>query len=238
MLMTHDAAIRTWNNRLLDALPPETQAAIAEQLTRVELARGTVTTRAGAPLVHVDFPIDALIAIVAGTPSGKTVEIAVAGSEGYVETDAPLEADIASRTAVVRLPGNAWRMNLAAFRDLQMNDAAFALRVRRATRVRMFVTEQGALCNVHHTMDQRLARWLLNARDRSGREHFRVTQAELAGVLGVRRAGISLTVARLRRAGAVTNERGGLIVTDYGRLRHEACECYDIMREALGSVLE
>jgi CRP-like cAMP-binding protein len=236
--MTQDIAIRTWGNRLLDSLPPQTQEALAAKMTRVELARGTVTTRAGAPIMHVDFPIDAIVAIVAGTPSGKTVEIAVAGSEGYVETDAPLDGDIASRSAVVRLPGSAWRMMLADFRSILDTDSAFASQVRRAMRVRLFITEQGALCNVHHTMDQRLARWLLDARDRSGREHFRVTQAELAGVLGVRRAGISLTVARLRRAGAVTNERGGMIVTDYGRLREEACECYDVMREALGRVVE
>ena len=93
------------------------------------------------------------------------------------------------------------------------------------------------LCNAHHTMDQRLARWLLIARDRSGRERFKVTQAELAGVLGVRRAGISLTVARLRRAGAITNERGSLMVTDYDRLREESCECYGVMRDAIGTAL-
>lgn len=235
--MSHVLDIGTFGNRLLDALPDRTKDAIASRVKRVALVRGVVTTRAGEPLQHVDFPIDAVIAVVAGTPSGKTIEVAVVGSEGYVETDAGLDADMAQRSAVCRLPGAAWRMSISDFRAFLGDDPDFLHRVRRATRVRFFVTEQSVLCNAHHTMDQRLARWLLDARDRSGREHFKVTQAELAGVLGVRRAGISLTVARLRRAGAVTNERGGMIVTDFGKLRDEACECYAVMRDALSTAL-
>lgn len=234
--MTHDNISGTWGNRLLDNLPADTQLALKTQLKRVALQRGVVTTRTGRPIEHVDFPIDAVIAIVAETPSGKTLEVAVAGSEGFVETDASLDSEIAGRSAVCRLPGGVWRLDIATFRSMLHTDAEFDAAIRRATRVRVYVTEQGSLCNAHHTMDQRLARWLLSARDHSGREHFKVTQAELAGVLGVRRAGISLTVARLRRAGAVENERGGMMVTDYARLRTEACECYDVMRGAVGGV--
>jgi CRP-like cAMP-binding protein len=233
--MTEDEPRPQWGNQLLDRLPAEVQAAIAPHLTRVAVHRGTVTTIAGEPLLHVDFPIDALIAVIARTPSGQTIEVAVVGAEGYVETDGPLESDIAHRSSVCRLPGAVWRLPIDAFRAC-LRDAAFAALIRRVTRARFFVTEQAVLCNAHHTMDQRLARWLLVARDRSGREHFKVTQAELAAVLGVRRAGISLTVSRLRRAGAITNERGALMVADYGRLLDESCECYGVMRDALGGL--
>ena len=236
--MTQQDDIPTWNNRLLDALPAATLRTLASSFKRVDVARGVVTTRAGEPVAHVDFPIDAVMSIVAVTPSGKTIEAAVIGSEGYVETDAPFGSRNALRSAVCRLPGSVWRLPIDAFRSLLRQDDTFVRAIRHATRARMYVMEQAVLCNAHHTMDQRLARWLLEARDRSGREHFRVTQAELAGVLGVRRAGISLTVARLRRAGAVTNERGGMMVTDYHRLRNEACECYDVMRDAVSGTLE
>ena len=234
--MLQDDHLPTWGNGLLDSLPERTLRAVAPRLRRIAVTRGTVTTRVGEPLEHVDFPIDAMISIIAHAPSGKTIEVAVVGCEGYIETDAALGAEVAYRSAMCRLPGYVWRMPLDAFRELLATDDAFLHHVRATTRARFFVTEQAVLCNAHHTMDQRLARWLLIARDRSGHEHFKVTQAELAAVLGVRRAGISLTVARLRRAGAVTNERGSLIVTDYGKLRDESCECYGVMRDAIGGV--
>jgi CRP-like cAMP-binding protein len=234
--MTQDEPPLRWGNRLLDALPDAVGQAAGRRLKRVNVGRGTVTTLAGAPLEHVDFPIDALIAVIACTPSGKMIEVAVIGNEGYVETDAPLESDLAYRTSLCRLPGAVWRMPIGDFRAC-IRDETFAGFVRSATRARFFVTEQAVLCNAHHTMDQRLARWLLVARDRSGRERFKVTQAELAGVLGVRRAGISLTVARLRRAGAITNERGSLMVTDYDRLLDVSCECYAVMRDAIAGSL-
>jgi CRP-like cAMP-binding protein len=235
--MMHNTLSQPWGNRLLDALPAATQRALAPALKRVQLARGAVTMHAGRPLEHVDFPVDAVIAITARTPSGKTAEAAAVGSEGYVETDALLEATIAHRSAECRLPGAVWRLPIAAFHTRLKTDPDFVEAIRRASRTRIHLMEQAVLCTAHHTMDQRLARWLLETRDRSGREHFKVTQAELAGVLGVRRAGISLTVARLRRAGAVENERGGMLVTDYERLRKEACECYDVTRGAVAGVL-
>ena len=234
----NDDETKPWGNRILDSLPKNMLCEFAPGIERVDVARGTVTTRSGEVLRHVDFPVDAVIAVIAAAPSGKTVEAAVIGSEGYVETDASFGSNVALRTAVCRLPGSVWRMDIRAFRAHLRDHVLFVQALRRATRARMYVMEQAVLCNAHHTMDQRLARWLLEARDRSGREHFRVTQAELAGVLGVRRAGISLTVARLRRAGAVTNQRGAMMVTDYARLRNQACECYGVMRDAVGGVLE
>jgi CRP-like cAMP-binding protein len=231
--MTQDDDQPQWDNILIDALPVATQRALATRLKRVVLARGAITTRTGDALQHVDFPIDALLSIIAIAPSGKSIEVAVVGREGYVETDALLGSTVANRSALCRLPGSVWRLAIDDFRALLRDDPAFVQLLHATTRARFFVTEQAVLCNAHHTMDQRLARWMLIARDRSGREHFKVTQAELAAALGVRRAGISLTVARLRRAGAVTNERGGLIVADYGRLRDESCECYGVMRDAI-----
>lgn len=218
---------------MIDALPEKTRHAIAPLLKPVVLARGTVTTRAGERLQHVDFPVDAVISVIATTPSGRTVEIVAIGSEGYVESDAPMQSAVASRSAVCRFPGRVLRMSIDDFQRTLQTKLDFVHVIRRATHARFFVTEQAVLCNVHHSMDQRLARWLLIARDRSGRDHFMVTQAELASVLGVRRAGISLTVARLRSIGAITSVRGGVVVTDYDRLLEESCECYGIMREAI-----
>jgi CRP-like cAMP-binding protein len=228
--MTTDEAT---GNSVIDALPEKAWHTIVPLLKPVMLTRGTVTTRAGDRLSHVDFPLDAVVAVIATTPSGRTVEVAAIGCEGFVETDALLQSTFASRSALCRFPGAVLRMSIGDFQRALQTKLEFVHAVRRATHARFFITEQAVLCNVHHSMDERLARWLLIARDRSGRNHFKVTQAELATVLGVRRAGISLTVARLRRAGAITSERGGVVVADYDRLLEESCECYGIMREAI-----
>ena len=98
--MTQDEPQPRWGNRLLDTLPDQLQQGIGRRLKRLTIGRGTVTTLAGEPLEHVDFPIDAVIAVIACTPSGKTIEVAVVGNEGYVETDAPLESEIAHRTSL------------------------------------------------------------------------------------------------------------------------------------------
>jgi len=220
-------------NCVLDGLPHGSQRMIRPLLKRVALARGIVTTREGEPLRHVDFPIDAVISVMAGTRSGKTIEVASVGREGYVETDGPLQATIAQRSTICRLPGAVMRILVKDFRAFLKSDVDFVELIRRATSGRFFVTEQAVLCNAHHKIDQRLARWLLLMRDRSSRERFRITHAELAAALGVRRAGISLAIARLRLSGAIESGRGNMILGDRAGLLEESCECYDPMHRAI-----
>jgi CRP-like cAMP-binding protein len=220
-------------NLLIDALPETTRRAFESLCKRLVIRRGKVTTLAGDPIEHVDFPVTAVLSAIAVTADGRTVEVTTIGNEGYVETDAPLESTLAQRSAVCRVSGTVMRIGINDFRAFLRTDRDFVHLIRRATRVRIFVTEQLVLCNAYHTMDQRLARWLLISYDYAKRERLRVTQVELAGVLGVRRAGISLAITRLKQLGTVTNEHGAIIVADRDRLLAVTCECYAIMREAI-----
>ena len=50
---------------------------------------------------------------------------------------------------------------------------------------------QAAVCNHFHTTDQRLACWLLLARDRIRNGAFNLTYEAMAQILGVSRSGVS-----------------------------------------------
>src|SRR3954452_4510715 len=89
-----------------------------------------------------------------------------------------------------------------------------------------------AACNGRHHIDQRLARWLLMAHDRAEGDDFPMTHEFLSMMLGVRRAGVTVSAGSLSKAGFIRYERGRIEVTDRPGLESVACECYGIVRRA------
>jgi CRP-like cAMP-binding protein len=95
-----------------------------------------------------------------------------------------------------------------------------------------------AACNGRHHTDQRLARWLLMAHDRTtGNDEFPMTHEFLSMMLGVRRAGVTMAAGQLQKAGFIRYERGCIEVTDRPGLESAACECYGIVRRACDALL-
>lgn len=81
-----------------------------------------------------------------------------------------------------------------------------------------------AACNARHLLPARCAHWLLRLRSRVG-DVLPVTHEFLASVLGVRRAGITVTLQALQRNGAIRQQRGSIVILDAERLRGTACGC-------------
>jgi CRP-like cAMP-binding protein len=94
-----------------------------------------------------------------------------------------------------------------------------------------------AACNGRHHTDQRLARWLLMAHDRSEGDGFPMTHEFLSMMLGVRRAGVTVAAGLLSKAGFIRYERGRMEVTDRPGLESAACECYGVARRASDALL-
>jgi CRP-like cAMP-binding protein len=78
---------------------------------------------------------------------------------------------------------------------------------------------------VHH-VDERLARWLLIAADKTGSDEMALTQEFLAMMLGSRRATVTIAAGKLQRAGFIRYRRGNVRIFNRQGLADAACECY------------
>jgi len=88
-----------------------------------------------------------------------------------------------------------------------------------------YQVSQNVFCSCHHTLEQRLARWLLFYRDRLGKKQFRLTQETLADLLGVRRSSLSAVAVDLRQRNLIHYSRGKIMILDPEALKQAACEC-------------
>ena len=84
---------------------------------------------------------------------------------------------------------------------------------------------QNVFCSCHHTLEQRLARWLLFYCDCLEKNQFRLTQETLADLLGVRRSSLSAVAVDLRQRNLIHYSRGKIVVLNPEALKQVACKC-------------
>ncbi len=224
-------------NRLLDALPPPELAGVEQDLEIVPLAAHRFTHSIGDVMHHVDFPIDAVLSVVATLKNGDSVEVGTVGRESFVESDAALDSCISSRTSFCQVGGLVGRMTLDRFHERMTESAPFARLMLHNVRATLFSAQQFAACNVKHSVLQRCARWLAMTADRVGTPQFKLTHDFLAIMLGVRRAGVSEAADALHRLGAIEYRRGVVTVTNAKLLEETACECYRLCKDAFDASL-
>ncbi|MFL5284248.1 MAG: Crp/Fnr family transcriptional regulator [Rhodopila sp.] len=96
---------------------------------------------------------------------------------------------------------------------------------------------QSVACNARHSVPERAARWLLTCQDRSGGDHFELTQEFLAEMLGVSRPIVNTTARILQRAGLIRYNRRIVTVIDRAGLEEASCECYSMIRKVYDRLL-
>lgn len=217
-------------NRLLQALPAAEFDALRPHLERIELVKEAVLVEAGAPLKHVYLPHSGVISMMVRLTEGQTVEAAMVGGDGVFGASAALDGGISLTDAVVLLPGTASILGVAAFRAAADRSAAFRLVVARHEQKLLVQAQQSAACNASHSVEARLSRLLLRARDLCDSETLPLTQEFLAQMIGVQRNAVSIVAHALQQAGIIHYSRGQIEITNVEALRATACECYEAVK--------
>jgi CRP-like cAMP-binding protein len=224
-------------NRLLAALPPADIDLLAPHLRKVSLERDAVLVRSGDPIEQMYFPRSGLIAFIMDMPNGQTVATAVVGNEGAVGLLSTLESTRSPMTAVVRVAGTALQISPARFHAALSRSSALRNAVQTLTRALLAQFQHVAACNALHSVEARLARWLLQIHDSVDGDFLPLTQEALSELLGVRRTTVTHAVHKLRTSRGIRSNRRGLIEIDRLRLEAVACECYEVMRRRIERIV-
>lgn len=218
-------------NFLLSQLPASEYKRLKDNLECITLDLGEVLYETSSERKYVYFPTAGIISILEMLQDGSSSEIALIGREGMVGITAVLGGKHQPNRAVVQCPGAAWRIpasNLnAAFRrgGVLMDEILLYIQVLYTQ------VAQTAVCNRHHNLQQQLSRWLLLSLDRMETNEIAMTQELIAGMLGVRREGITRAAGELQRQHIIEYRRGSITVVDRARLEEMCCECYEVVKQ-------
>lgn len=220
------------NNQLLASLPPEVADVLEARIEAVDLAAGTMLYDAGTVLRHVYFPATAVVSLVSPLQDGACAEVAVVGREGVVGVCAFMGGGKALSSAVVQRPGLAWRMSARDIADLARDFEPVMQQLLRYTQTLFTHMAQTSACHRHHALAPQLCRWLLQHLDRQVGNDMQITQERIAGMLGVRREGVTVAALQLQREGLIHYSRGHIRVLDRRGLEQHSCECYGVVEQA------
>jgi CRP-like cAMP-binding protein len=225
-------------NRLLDRLPPDESDRLLALAEPVSLRQLEQLFEQDGPLPHVYFPRSGVLSSVISLGEGRVVEAATIGNEGMVGIPALLGLDFATATATAQVPGDSLRIPTPSFVKALGRGGPLDLILRRYIAFSLRSAYQAVACNALHSIEERMARWLLTTQDRVGRSEFLLTQEFLAQMLGVRRQSVQVVAGTLQTAGLITYRRGQVRVMDREGLEAASCECYGITKALYDRIVQ
>jgi CRP-like cAMP-binding protein len=158
--------------------------------------------------------------------------VAVVGNEGVVGVCAFMGGRPALSGAVVQRAGHGWRMSAESIARHTQRSSDVMRPLLCYTQSLFTHLVQTSACNKHHALEQQMCRWLLLHVDRQDGNELSVTQERIAGMLGVRREGVTCAAINLQKHGLISYCRGRIAITDRVGLEERCCECYAVISQA------
>lgn len=224
-------------NHMLARLTDEHFEPLCGKLERVNTRVKQVLHERNHPISHVYFPCNATLSNMVYFEDGSAVEVGTVGNEGFNSVELLARASVATETSVCQIEGHSLRMTAQDY--MQAVDGKTPLRHVSECYMQGYLAHvsQTAACNRRHSLEARLARWLLATHDRVQGRDFLLTQEFLADMLGVHRPSVSMVSAVFQKDGLIQYTRGRMKILDRGKLEAISCECYACVRDQFKRVL-
>lgn len=225
--LEHIEAVRSLPTRLaIGGLPSVLLAKLKPLLKYTQLTKDEYLHQQDDRADFVYFPETAVISEFQMLADGRTIEVAVTGSEGAVGISAVWSSSPAVNCAQVCVSGTAYKIEV----DVLERELSYSRPLQRwlHDQINAYIKQisQKVICNTHHAVEERFCTWLLMLHDRSGKTRFNLTQEYIAGVLGVYRPSVTCMAKALREKNVIDYVRGQIFITDKNKLKKMSCACY------------
>jgi len=233
-------------NHLLASLPANDRDSLAPHLDTVLLSYGRVLFEPGDRVTHAWFPTGAVLGLMVTTSDGRAAEAGTIGREGALGVVGADAERPAFTRGVVQLAGPALRIELDRLEAVRRSSAPVADLLNRYADALLAQVLQSVACNALHPLEARCARLLLTTLDRhsdaqspddTASPPMRLTQEQLATMLGAHRVSVAEALSALEAEGVVRRTRGRILIADRPGLTRRSCECYAVVQAHYDAVL-
>jgi CRP-like cAMP-binding protein len=218
-------------NKVLLAMPDNEFELMRPDLAFIDLPHHLSLHEPTQKIEFVYFPNRGMISQVVVTKDGRTVEVGVVGSEGYVGAGLAAGLSRSSVREIIQIAGDGFRMMGNAIERILRLAPQLQLILNRHSGLQGMQVAQTAACNRLHDIQQRLSRWLLMTQDRVGSGVLPITHDFIATMMGTDRATVSLSASALQKKGMIEYVRGAVKILNRRKLEKSACECYGVIQQ-------
>ena len=218
-------------NKVLLAMPDNEYELMRPDLTYIDLQHHLSLHEPTQKVEFVYFPNRGMVSQVVVTKDGRTVEVGVVGSEGYVGAGLAIGLSRSSVREIVQIAGDGCKMMGNALERILRSAPQLQIILNRHSGLQGMQVAQTAACNRLHDIQQRLARWLLMTQDRVSLAVLPITHDFIATMMGTDRSTVSLAASVLQKNGIVEYVRGAVKIVNRRKLEKSACECYGVIQQ-------
>jgi CRP-like cAMP-binding protein len=161
-------------------------------------------------------------------PDDTKVEVGLIGREGMTGIAVVLGNSQSPHSTYIQVAGEGQRIPAKELRKAMDASVTLSSLLLRFVQVFMVQTAHTAIANARSRLDQRLARWILMAQDRTQDDTLPLTHEFLSLMLGVRRAGVTETLQSLKRRKLIDNRRNQIVVLDRRGIEQTAGSSYGV----------
>jgi CRP-like cAMP-binding protein len=224
-------------NRLLGALEPDSRKRIDPHLEPVSLKLGDMVCDAGGLLKHAYFPQGSVLSLLTVLENGAAIETANIGREGAFGLFAAMYSRVTFNRCIVQFAGHMVRCPIQLLQYEFKNSEHVRDLFVSYSETLLSQVQQTVACNVMHSTEERMCRWLLMMHDRAEGEALPYTHEFLSHMLGANRKSVTLAAQSMQTAGLISYRRGAIQVLDRPGLEKASCECYAIVKERFDEFL-
>jgi hypothetical protein len=242
MLTRRDAAAevndRPYNN-LLRRLDRADFALIEPHLTQAKCEANDMLYNPGAHVETVYFPCGpCLVSYLVPNEDGRDVETILVGREGAVGGVVSQGFLPAYTRITVKFGGPIARLPVSKLEAAKTKSASLRNIFARYADCMMAQMFQSTACNAVHSIEQRTAKWIVSAMERTdGNDIVPLTHEQLATLLGVGRSYASRVIQAFKAEGIVETRRGSILVRDFEALKGRSCLCNEAVKTHFEDVL-
>jgi hypothetical protein len=225
-------------NNLLRALRETDYGLIAPRLELEHQPASELLYNPGDNVETVYFPCGpSLVSLLVSSEDGRDVETILIGREGAVGGIVSSGHLPAYCRIIVKNGGRFARLRVSHLEAAKAKSSSLHNLFARYADCLLAQVFQSTACNAIHSIEQRAAKWIIAAMERTGDSVVPLTQEEFAGMLGVGRSYTSRVMQIFKTERIIEIQRGALLVRDFEALKARSCLCNENVKRHFEDVL-
>ena len=229
---------RPYNN-LLRRLNAGDFALLEPHLSHDDSPAGGLLYNPGDNVDTVHFPCGpSLASFMVPNEDGRDVETILVGREGAVGGIVSQGYLPAYTRIMVKFGGPFVRLQVRKLEAAKLKSATLRNVFARYADCLLAQIFQATACNAIHSIEQRTAKWIISAMERTdGEDVVPLTHEQLSTLLGVGRSYASRVIQTFKAEGVLETRRGSILVRNREALRMRACLCNESVKNHFEEVL-
>jgi len=213
-------------NKILRLLSPNDFRVLEAGLMPVDLPVRRQLEIRNRRIDHVYFLESGIASVVISAGSHHSIEIGIIGNEGMTGIPVILQTERALHETFMQSAGHGWRIAAADFQAAMADSVSLTTTMLRYAHTMVCQMAFTALSNGRYRIEERLARWLLMANDRTANHTIALTHEFLSLMLGARRPGITTALNEFEKRGLIQARRGEIEIMNRAALEEAANGSY------------